>query len=369
VFKPIISSDSHVCEPPDVFVDRIDRKYLADAPRVVHDPERGDVYQIKGVKKPLPLSLISAAGQPPEKLSTKGARFEELHRGGWDPAARLLDQDRDGIAGEIIYPSVGMEICNLADQDYKKACMDAYNLWIAEFCDPAPQRLIGLGQTPLRSIDEGIEDLRRIKALGLRGVMLPGRPGIPEVDYDHAMFDPFWQAAIDLELPLSFHILTSGEMKSLQFRGTSINSGYAIIRANQDIMSMFVNSGVFMRNPKLKIVCVEADAGWVPHFVYRLDHTYNRHRFRLRGVELDRMPSEYFLENIYLTFQDDIVAFTMMHAMNPRRIMWANDFPHSDSTWPWSQELLQKYVAPLPQEQQDMLLHDNVAELYGLKVA
>ncbi len=247
--------------------------------------------------------------------------------------------------------------------------MDAYNLWITEFCDPAPDRLLGLGQTPIRNIDEAIEDLRKIKELGLKGVMLPGKPAIPEVDYDNEIFDPFWQAAIDLELPLSFHILTSGEMKGMEFRGTSINSGYAIIRANQDIMSMLVNSGVFMRNPKLKIVCVEADAGWVPHFVYRMDHTYDRHRFRLRGPELDKMPSEYFLENIYLTFQDDIVAFTMMDAMNPRRIMWANDFPHSDSTWPWSQDLLKKYVAPLPQEQQDMLLHDNVAELYNLEAA
>ena len=367
MFKPIISSDSHVCEPPGTFIDRIDKKYLDDAPRVVNDPVRGDIFQIKGVTKAIPLSLISAAGQPPESLSTKGAKVEELHKGGWDPAARLLDQDRDGISAEVIYPSVGMEICNLPDQDYKKACMDAYNLWIAEFSDHDPDRLLGLGQTPIRSIDEGIEDLLKIKALGLRGVMLPGRPGIEGVDYDDPMFDAFWQAAIDLELPLSFHILTSGEMSSMQFRGTSINSGYAIIRANQDIMSMFVNSGVFMRNPKLKIVCVEADAGWVPHFVYRLDHTYNRHRFRLRGAELDKMPSEYFLENIYLTFQDDIVAFTMMDSMNPRRIMWANDFPHSDSTWPWSQELLQKYVAPLPQAQQDMLLHDNVSELYNLQ--
>ncbi len=369
MFKPIISSDSHVCEPPGTFVDRIDKKFLDVAPRVVHDPKRGDIFDIKGIKKAIPLSLISAAGIPPEKLSTKGAKVEDLHKGGWDPAARLLDQDKDGISAEVIYPSVGMEICNLTDHDYKKACMDAYNLWITEFCDPAPDRLIGLGQTPIRSIDEGIEDLRKIKALGLKGVMLPGRPAIPDVDYDHEMFDSFWQAAIDLELPLSFHILTSGEMKSMEFRGTSINSGYAIIRANQDIMSMFVNSGIFMRNPKLKIVCVEADAGWVPHFVYRMDHTYNRHRFRLRGPELDKMPSEYFLENIYLTFQDDIVAFTMMDSMNPKRIMWANDFPHSDSTWPWSQDLLQKYVAPLPQAQQDMLLHDNVAELYNLNTA
>ena len=368
MFKPIISSDSHVCEPPDLFTARIDKKYLDDAPRIINDPKRGDVYTIKGLKKQIPLSLVSAAGLPPEKLAAKGAKFENLHKGGWDPTARLLDQDKDGIAAEVIYPSVGMEVCNLKDHDYKKACMDAYNLWITEFCDPAPDRLIGLGQTPIRSISEAIEDLQKIKDLGLKGVMLPGRPAMEDIDYDDPIFDDLWQAAIDLELPLSFHILTSNEGKHMQFRGTSINSGYAIIRANQDIMSMFVTSGIFMRNPKLKIVCVEADAGWVPHFIYRMDHTYNRHRFRLRGAELDKMPSEYFLENIYLTFQDDIVAFTMLDAMNPRRIMWANDFPHSDSTWPWSQDLLKKYVAPLPQEQQDMLLHDNVAELYNLNI-
>ena len=116
MFKPIISSDSHVCEPPGTFVDRIDKKYLDIAPRVVHDPKRGDIFDIKGIKKAIPLSLISAAGIPPEKLSTKGAKVEDLHKGGWDSAARLLDQDKDGIAGEVIYPSVGMEICNLSDR-------------------------------------------------------------------------------------------------------------------------------------------------------------------------------------------------------------------------------------------------------------
>lgn len=101
MFKPIISSDSHVCEPPGTFVDRIDKKYLDVAPHIVNDPVRGDIFQIKGVKKAIPLSLISAAGQPPESLSTKGAKVEDLHKGGWDPAARLLDQDRDGISGKL----------------------------------------------------------------------------------------------------------------------------------------------------------------------------------------------------------------------------------------------------------------------------
>ena len=78
------------------------------------------------------------------------------------------------------------------------------------------------------------------------------------------------------------------------------------------------------------------------------------------------MPSEYFREHIYTTFQDDWVAFRMKDMCNMRRLMWANDFPHSDSTWPWSQELLQKHTANLTEEEKNYILHDNVAELYNL---
>jgi predicted TIM-barrel fold metal-dependent hydrolase len=46
--------------------------------------------------------------------------------------------------------------------------------------------------------------------------------------------------------------------------------------------------------------------------------------------------------------------------------MWANDFPHSDSTWPWSQEMLQTHTATLSEDEKQLILHDNVAELYGL---
>ena len=75
--------------------------------------------------------------------------------------------------------------------------------------------------------------------------------------------------------------------------------------------------------------------------MYRMDHAYKRHRYWLPpGQELSKLPSEYFRENIYTTFQDDCVAFQTADLMNWRRLMWANDFPHSDSTWPWSQEML-----------------------------
>jgi uncharacterized protein len=364
--KPIISADSHITEPPNTYVDRIDRKFRDRAPRLVRDPERGDLFVIEGLAKPVPMGLVAAAGKPAEDLRVFGGRFEELHRGGWDPDARLQDQDRDGVAAEILYPTVGMMLCNHPDFDFKQACFAAYNEWIAEYASAHPDRLLGIGQTAMRSVADGIRDLQHIKALGLRGVMMPGNPAL--ADYDDPMYDPVWEAAVDLALPLSFHILTSAS-DTFRPRGPKINAFMSIIRGCQDIIGVFVFGGVFARHPTLRLVCVEADAGWVPHFMYRMDHAWERHRYWLTGGPLTKLPSEYFREHVYTTFQDDWVAFQVKDLCNIRRLMWANDFPHSDSTWPTSQAVLAKQAAHLTDEERDLVLHDNVAELYRLDVA
>jgi predicted TIM-barrel fold metal-dependent hydrolase len=359
----VISADSHVTEPPDTYAPRIDPKYRDDAPHIVQD-ERGDVFHIPGMKVPVPMGLVAAAGKQAEDLTTFGVRFEDLHRGGWDPQARLADQDRDGVAAEVIYPTVGMALCNHRDIDYKRACMQAYNRWIAEYCATAPDRLIGCGQTAMRTPQEGIDDLREIADFGLRGVMMPGTPG--HEDYDHPDYDPFWDAAIEIGLPLSFHVLTSSDLAPV--RGPRLNSFVSIIRANQDVIGTLVFSGVFERHPGLKVVCVEADAGWVPHYMYRMDHAFKRHRHWMPHGTLSKLPSEYFRENVYTTFQDDWVAFKVADLLNDERLMWANDFPHSDSTWPWSQEMLAEHTVNLSERQRDRILHDNCAELYGITV-
>ncbi|MCZ6871098.1 MAG: amidohydrolase family protein [Gammaproteobacteria bacterium] len=363
---PVISADSHITEHPSTYVDYIDSKWKDKAPRIVDAGEAGDVFVIHGMERPIPLGLVAAAGKRPEEITTSGVKFEELHRGGWDPDARMDDQARDGVSAEVIYPTVGLMLCNHEDFDYKKACFDAYNRWIAEYCSAHPDRLLGCGQTAMRSVDEGIEDLEAIDSLGLRGVMMPGNPA--EEDYDAEIYNPFWERAIELGLPLSFHILTS--RGSGPVRGPRINGFLAIIRANQDIMGTLIFGGVFERYPELKVVCVEADAGWVPHYMYRMDHAYKRHRNWLApDVELAKLPSEYFAENIYTTFQDDWVAFRSADQMNWRRLMWANDFPHSDSTWPWSQEMLAEQSAVLTDEQRRAILCDNVAELYRIDLS
>ncbi len=194
---------------------------------------------------------------------------------------------------------------------------------------------------------------------------MPGLPG--EADYDDPMWDRFWAAAAESGLPISFHILTTATGR---VRGSRLNSFLAIVRGIQDIMSLLVFGGVFERHPTLRVVCVEADAGWVPHFMYRMDHAYKRHRHHLApGQDLAKLPSEYFAEHIFVTFQDDWTAFRFADDMNWRRLMWANDFPHSDSTWPWSQELLTEQTTQLSGEQRRAILCDNVAGLYGIDTA
>ncbi len=362
---PIISADSHITEPPGTYLDHIDPRFRDRAPRMQRDEKAGDVFVVDGMKKPIPMGLVAAAGKPAEEIRVTGVLFDEMHRGGWDPEARMGEQDRDGIAAEIIYPTVGMVLCNHRDFDYKKACFDAYNRWLTGYCAAHPSRLLGIGQTAMRSPAEGILDLKAIKALGLRGVMMPGVPA--EEDYDSPIYDDFWRAAIELALPLSFHILTTREALP---RGPAMNGFLTIVRGCQDIMGMLVLGGVFERHPELKVVCVEADAGWVPHYMYRMDHAYKRHRNWLPpGQKLSKLPSEYFRENIYTTFQDDWVAFKTADLMNWKHLMWANDFPHSDSTWPWSQDVLREHQKDLTDEQREHILCRNVADLYQIDLS
>jgi predicted TIM-barrel fold metal-dependent hydrolase len=360
-----ISADSHIAEPPNCYVDYIDPAYRDDAPHVERNDLGQDVYVVKGWENRFSVNRIASAGKTFAEVEAESGRFEEVARGSWDPKARLLDQDRDGVGGEIIYPTVGMLLCDHPDTDYKHAAMWAYNRWLQQFCEGAPDRLFGIGQTAVRSVPEATLDFRKIAEMGHKGVMLPNIPATPE-DYDDPAFDPLWEAAVDLNLPLSFHVLTGGSDLNSRIRGPKLGNYYGIIRACQDIISMFILGGVFERHPKLRLVCVEADAGWAPHYIFRMEHAYDHLRSLMKFREMARPPREYFEENVLLTFQDDPVAFKTMDMMDPRQLMWANDFPHFDSIWPNSQAVLEKATVDLSEDQCRRILRDNVTELYRL---
>ena len=374
-FEGAISADSHVLEPPACFNEYMDPSFRERAPRIELDDLNRHVYVIEGLTTRIPVGTIDCAGMLPSMRTTHilNATFETCRRSAWDPEHRLADQERDGIAAEIIYPTVGLILMSHVDVDYKDACINAYNRWLEGFCAGLPGRLFGLAMTSVRSIDAAIDDFTRAKSQGFVGMMLPGIPHFES--YDHPDYDALWQCAVDLEMPVCFHILTGRGPRSAasvvlkkQTRSMRIAGFMQIVRDVQDVISTMLLSGVFERHPDLKMVSAEADAGWVPHWAYRLDHAaYNETDDGIIDG-LSKLPSEYLFSNVYTTFQDDWVAFATKDLINYKQLLWANDFPHPDSTWPRSQKLLAKNAANLTEIERNAILRDNVRELFQLPI-
>lgn len=361
--QPVISADSHICEIEACYAD-IDPKFKDAAPKQIFDEQAGAVLEIPSLGIRVPMGLVCTGGRPPEDFG-RAVPWEEIHPAGYDPKERLAIQDAENVRAEVLYPSMGMMLCNHPDIDYKKACFDAYNRWLAQFCAKDPNRLLGVGQASIRTIAEGIEELREIRAQGFRSVMLPGDPHVE--DYDHPCYDPFWEACVDLGLPVSFHILTTKDGIMDRIRGNSnLARQINTVRGVQNIVMVMVLGGVFDRHPDLKVICVEADGGWVPHFKFRLDHAYERHRFHLSTTELRRMPGEYIDENVWVTFQDDYSVKWVTGGLNMKHVMWATDFPHSDGTYPHTAEVIEQVTEGLDAEARSGLLWDNAAALYGI---
>jgi predicted TIM-barrel fold metal-dependent hydrolase len=361
--EPVISADSHICEIEACYAD-IDPKYRDSRPKAMFDEEAGAILAIADLGMKIPMGLICTGGRPPEDFG-RPVPWEEIHPAGFDPKERLAIQDAEGVRAEVIYPSLGMMLCLHPDLDYKKACFDAYNRWLAEFCATDPNRLLGVAQATLRTIEEGIEELQGVKKMGFRSVMLPGDPAIE--DYDHACYDPYWEACVDMGLPVSFHILTTKDGIMERTRGHStLARQINTVRGVQNIIMLMVLGGVFDRHPELRVVGAEADAGWLPHFKFRLDHAYERHRHHMATTELARMPSEYIDENIYVTFQDDYSVKQVSGGLEMSRVMWATDFPHSDGTYPYTRKVIEEVTEGFSQDGRNMLLRDNAAALYGI---
>ena len=366
-----ISADSHIVEPPNCYIDHIEPAWRDRAPRVEKNAHGVDAYVFEGGQSPIPIGIMAAAGVPASELRRmRRAGYDEITPAAWDPTARLEAQDIDGVGGEIIFATVGMVLCSHPDYAYKTACFQAYNRWLAGFCAGGPNRLFGLAQTAVESVDQTIAELEAAKAAGMVGMMMTGTP--QHADYDHPDYDALWACAVDLDLPICFHILTSKDSDAASAfrpsRGHAANGFMNIIRGVQDVLGVMLFGGVFERFPDLKMVVAEGDAGWVPHYMYRADHAVEKLGIGLQGV-LSKPPSEYIKQNVHFTFQDDATAYRDPELLATKCLMWANDFPHTDSTWPDSQTVLATQTAHLSDAQRQTVLRDNVVDVFNLAVA
>ena len=157
----IISADSHMTEPPDLWAERLDQKYHDRAPRVVETCEerKGAFFVCEGLR-PFPVGGIFGSGKKAEDLPEHFKKgYEAAPKSVWDPAERLKEQDQDGVSAEVLYTSLGMFLYGIEDAELRAACFSVYNDFVASYCSHDPKRLVGLGLVTLEDIGAGIKEL------------------------------------------------------------------------------------------------------------------------------------------------------------------------------------------------------------------
>src|SRR4051812_20839215 len=299
--RNVISSDSHVIEPPQMWREYIDPKMRDRAPHLEHGPEN-DFYCIEGLP-PADVTVLSSAGTPSEELKT-WRRWDAPDRlkGGWDPVQRKKDAIKDGVDAEVLYATISMKILPLKDMAYKHACFKAYNRWLTDFCKTDPKRFLGMAVLMTDDIDSAVKDLHEARKMGLGGAML-GLTSGPDVTYASPEFDPLWAASQELDMPLAMHNFTQDRSKTVRSRFETFPSAPSDV---QYCISSLIFADVFERFPKLKILSVENDIGWAANYLQRLDHCFHRYSVLLnKKFKSGRLPSEQFREHVFLTFMDD----------------------------------------------------------------
>ena len=370
---PIIDCDSHVNEPPGLWQERVPARLRERAPRVERS-EKGDMWIFDGGKGKWPVGLTAVAGLSFFDYKPMGLTYETMRPGSFDTKARLADMDADGIYAQVLYPSVTLKGAKIYsdDRELQTLCVRAYNEWLLEFCRGSGGRLIGQAILPTTGLEDSIAELEFAIRSGHRGAVISSMPsgGFEPKPED----DRFWARAEEAGYPIAIHIGSfvrgdlarkGGSWSSLAFVGTA-----ALTKAGGQTLPVVCDilfSGIFQRFPRLKIVLVESNIGWIPTLLEQSDDMFMRYRWYTGAVnEQKEMPSAIFFRNFWATFMVDTVGMDLRHRMNIDHIMWSTDYPHSGSDWPNSRLVIERVFRDVPKAEVKKMLHSNCKQLYRL---
>ena len=371
--RKLISADSHVLSPPNLWVERIDRQFRERAPYIKRDVVNGvpgTFLFLEGLP-PINVGQSTGGGKSFEELPEhfREAGYEDGRPGGWDPVERIKDMDImdiDEVEAEVIYTTQAFRQFRLKDPALQRACFSVYNDWLAEYCSYNPTRLTGLALISLYDIDEAVKELRRSAQMGLRGAMIWCSPP-DDRPYSSPVYDPFWAQAQELKMPLSLHSITGIGPESQWDQKDRYVFFIVFPMEVQRSLTTLTFSGVLERFPQLKIVSAENEIGWLPFFLQRIDGVQEEFRY-LAPTSLKMKASEYFQRQVWACFIADPVGVANRHLIGVDKLMWSSDYPHVACTWPHSREIIERDFESVPEAEKWKIVRENVVKLYDLNL-
>ncbi len=376
----IIDVDTHVSEQPDLWTSRVPAAMKDRVPRLERDSKGRDIWVIDGKMVSL-AGLLATAGRGDFKDYPR--TYADIHPGAHDAHERLKYMDQMGIWAMVMYPNVAgfgaQQFLKLQDPELMLACVEAYNDWQTEWASADSRRLLPIASTPFWDIKAAVKEVERCAAMGHKGILFTGEPhkfGQPMLG-DRA-WDPFWQTAVDVGLPISFHI-GSGNMEGgmtkemMQVYGkmaTFTAGSVEVFLKNAIQMSDLLVSGVLSRFPDIQFVSVESGIGWVPFVLEALDYQFLGNRVSEERPDLDMLPSEYFARNVFACYWFEQVApRRLIDKVGVDRILFETDFPHPTSLY--GKEVFERIDAGLSDstpEQKHAILWGNAQKLYNVEL-
>ena len=357
----VIDVDTHVTEPYDLFTSRVSTKKWGDkVPHVRNipwetarhwdpsaDPEMPrDIWILNG-QPSSPIGITTMAGWrqwPPAHPST----LEEFDPGSYDSTKRLERMDEYGMYAHVIYPNVAgfgnQNFLKLEDPELMLACVRAYNDFLHDWCAVDPDRLLPIMAVPFWDVDETVAEIHRCFKLGHKGVLFPQQPHLfenaPMLGDPH--WNPLWEVAVELDLPISFHIGSGNmELGLLESKMASYGRMAAFTELSVDIflknamqLNDLILSGVLARYPDIKFISVESGIGWVPFALEALDYQFHGNDVAEEHPEFDLLPSEYFARNVYACYWfEQLAPRRLIDEVGADNILFETDFPHPTSLY------------------------------------
>ena len=374
-YGKLISADSHVMEPPDLWWNSLGSKFGDRTPRLLEEyrGEKGSFFYSGYLGSPVQRVRI------PLSSETEAAAHDAEERGlgavGFDPEVRVKWQLEADMDAEVMNPTTMLGVMRNPDVPVLQACSEVFNDWMAEFVSYDPQRLVGIGVIPMHDVDWAVGELKRTLARGLKGPMINCQPPEGCPPYRDPVYAGFWAAAEEAGVPITLHILTGRVVDALFLarigqtpEETSANPGLWIdlfIEAQTVLANDFIYGGILDRFPNLKVLCSEFEVSWIPGFMARLDQIEDVAP-RLNLPKLMMKASEYMRTRVFHGFIDDTAAEFAIPYLGADRVLWGSDFPHIRSIGLDAHSTLYQQLQTFSDEDQAKLVGGNAVQVFGL---